>query len=101
MYVGNMKPSVIEKLQSLNDIVKTEQYLDFINNRRFRSTLLCHGNVAINRALNNNNIKEFAISFDIVPEKPFNQKNLESNEVVPNSSLKGMKSSMFLHLLHA
>lgn len=82
MYLGNMKPSVIEKLQSLNDIVKTEQYLDFINNRRFRSTLLCHGNVAINRALNNSNIKEFAISLDIVPEKPFNQKNLESNEVV-------------------
>ena len=82
MYLGNMKPSVIEKLQSLNDIVKTEQYLDFINNRRFRSTLLCHGNVAINRALNNNNIKEFALSLDIVPEKPFNQKNLESNEVV-------------------
>ncbi|MEA0970527.1 Methyltransferase domain-containing protein [Candidatus Megaera venefica] len=82
MYLGNMKPSVVEKLQSLNDIVKTEQYLDFINNRRFRSTLLCHGNVAINRALNNDNIREFAISLDIVPEKPFNQKNLESNEVI-------------------
>lgn len=82
MYLGNMKPSVTEKLQNLNDIVKTEQYLDFINNRRFRSTLLCHSNVAINRALNNNSIKEFAISLDIVPEKPFNQKDLESNEVV-------------------
>lgn len=82
MYLGNMKPSIVEKLQSLNDIVKTEQYLDFINNRRFRSTLICHGNVAINRSLNNNNIKEFAISLDVTPEKPFNQKDLESNEVV-------------------
>ncbi len=82
MYLGNMKPSVTEKLQSLNDIVKTEQYLDFINNRRFRSTLLCHSNVPINRSLNNNNIKNFAISLDILPEKPFNQKDLESNEVV-------------------
>ena len=62
MYLGNMKPAVAEKLQSLNDIVKTEQYLDFINNRRFRSTLLCHNNVPINRSLNNNSIKNFAIS---------------------------------------
>lgn len=82
MYIGNMKPSVIEKLQGVNDIIKTEQYLDFINNRRFRSTLLCHNNIAINRSLNNNHIKDFAISLDITPEKPFNQAELESNEAV-------------------
>lgn len=82
MYVGNMKPSVAEKLKDLNDIVKTEQYLDFINNRRFRSTLLCHQGIPLNRALNNDSAKKFALSLDVTPEKPLNIKELENNEPV-------------------
>ncbi len=101
MYLGNLKPSVAEKLQALNDIVKTEQYIDFVTNRRFRSTLLCHKNVQLNRALNNDHIKDFAMSLDIEPEKAFNQKDLESNEAI-KFIYKGDKnqhvssSSMFL-----
>ena len=69
MYLGNMKKEVAEKLQEINDIVKTEQYIDFITNRRFRSSLLCHDDIKLNRSLNNDNIKEFAISLDITAEK--------------------------------
>ncbi len=37
-------------LQNLSaDIVQLEQYLDFLNNRTFRRTLLCHQGVALNR----------------------------------------------------
>jgi len=70
MYLGNMPPKVAEKLQSINDIVRTEQYMDFITNRRFRSTLLCHDSVKLNRSINNEDIKKFNISFNVVPEKP-------------------------------
>ncbi|RTK93489.1 MAG: methyltransferase domain-containing protein [Rickettsiales bacterium] len=82
MYLGNMKPSVVEKLKEVNDIIKTEQYLDFINNRRFRSTLLCHNNIPLNRALNNESIKKFSMSLDITPEKPFSEKNINHNDTV-------------------
>ncbi|MGC0372206.1 MAG: hypothetical protein DGJ47_000914 [Rickettsiaceae bacterium] len=79
MYLGNMPEKVQEKLNALNDIVQTEQYMDFINNRRFRSTLLCHQGVKINRALNSDTIKKFALSLPIKPEKPIDKANLEKN----------------------
>jgi len=80
MYLGNMKQSVAEKLQGINDIVRTEQYMDFITNRRFRSTLLCHADVQLNRALDNDTAKQFALSLDITTEKPLKDVVIESND---------------------
>jgi methyltransferase-like protein len=80
MYLGNMGAGVAEKLKNLNDIVRTEQYMDFITNRRFRSTLICHSNVKLNRSLNNEDVKKFALSLDITAEKELSTVNLESNE---------------------
>ena len=80
MYLGNMKKQVAEKLQEINDIVRTEQYMDFITNRRFRSTLLCHNEVVLNRSLNNDSIKDFAISLDIAAEKTIKDAVIEDNE---------------------
>ena len=80
MYLGNMKQSVAEKLQGINDIVRTEQYMDFITNRRFRSTLLCHAEVKLNRALDNDSAKKFAISLDITAEKLLKDVVIESND---------------------
>jgi methyltransferase-like protein/cyclopropane fatty-acyl-phospholipid synthase-like methyltransferase len=78
MYLGNMPASVVEKLQAVNDIVRTEQYMDFINNRRFRSTVLCRNTVKLNRSLNNDDVKKFYLSFNLTPETPFDSKlNLE------------------------
>ncbi len=82
MYLGNMKPSVVEKMKDLKDIIRTEQYMDFINNRRFRSTLLCHQGVKLNRALNNDCIKKFAMSLNIVPETPLKDAKLDSKDDV-------------------
>lgn len=79
MYLGNLKPSIAEKLKEINDIIRTEQYLDFLSNRRFRCTLLCHNNVRLSRNLDNNHIKDFAMSLDIVPEKPIDPKTIEKS----------------------
>lgn len=69
MYLGNMQPKVVEALRAVNDIVRTEQYMDFITNRRFRSTLLCHSSVKLNRTINNEDISKFNMTFSITPEK--------------------------------
>lgn len=82
MYLGNMGASVAEKLQGINDIVRTEQYMDFITNRRFRSTLLCHKSMKLNRSLSNPDMKKFSLSIDIVPEKPLAEVNLEDAESI-------------------
>jgi methyltransferase-like protein/cyclopropane fatty-acyl-phospholipid synthase-like methyltransferase len=80
MYLGNMAASIVEKLSQVNDIVRTEQYMDFINNRRFRSTLLCRNSVKLNRSLNNEDMKKFYLSFNLTPEVPFDSTvNLEDS----------------------
>ncbi|HJK86617.1 MAG TPA: methyltransferase regulatory domain-containing protein [Candidatus Megaira endosymbiont of Nemacystus decipiens] len=78
MYLGNMKPEIVEKLKNLKNILQTEQYLDFINNRRFRSSLLCHKGLKLNRKIENSMIKKFALSLNIIPEKPFTEEILKN-----------------------
>ncbi|ABV75453.1 hypothetical protein A1C_06100 [Rickettsia akari str. Hartford] len=78
MYLGNMPLKVVEKLKEVNDIVRTEQYMDFITNRRFRTTLLCHSDVKINRNINNDDITKFNMIFNIVPEKPLKEVDMNN-----------------------
>ena len=80
MYLGNMPQNAVEKLQGLNDIVRTEQYMDFITNRRFRSTLLCHNNITLTRQINNDDIKKFAMSLNVTPEKALSEIDINSND---------------------
>lgn len=80
MYLGNMGSFVAKKLESIKDIVRAEQYLDFIKNRRFRCTLLCHNNVRINRSLSDDTVKDFAFSLDLTAEKSLTEVDLESKK---------------------
>ncbi|MFK7973327.1 MAG: methyltransferase regulatory domain-containing protein [Rickettsiaceae bacterium] len=82
MYLDSMQASVEKNLNTENDIVGTAQYLDFINNRKFRSTLLCHRDVSLNRNLNTDQIRQFALSLDIVPEKAFEYVDLISEKAI-------------------
>ncbi|MGV2432223.1 MAG UNVERIFIED_CONTAM: class I SAM-dependent methyltransferase [Rickettsiaceae bacterium] len=52
MYIGNLPQKAQAKMAEINDIVRSEQYMDFITNRRFRCTILCNQNGKINRNLN-------------------------------------------------
>lgn len=49
MYAGNLSSIAAEQITGINDIVRSEQYMDFINNRRFRKTILCHNDALLNR----------------------------------------------------
>ncbi|MDF2964934.1 MAG: seryl-tRNA synthetase [Rickettsiaceae bacterium] len=51
MCIENYPDKAIELLNSINDITRVEQYMDFISNRKFRPTLLCHQNINLNRKL--------------------------------------------------
>ncbi|ABV72977.1 F0F1 ATP synthase subunit A [Rickettsia canadensis str. McKiel] len=82
MFIGNLPAQAAEKLQVIDDIVRTEQYMDFITNRKFRSTLLCHKNIPINRKIEFNNLKEFYTSLNIKPvtlEKEVDLTNEQEN----------------------
>ena len=52
MSIGNFPPPVEAGLRQLAaDIVQLEQVMDFVRNRRFRQTLLCHQQVVLDRSL--------------------------------------------------
>lgn len=71
MYLGNLPPEASAKLSQVKDVVRTEQYMDFISNRRFRSTLLCRKSASLHRALSTNDVEKFYLSLNITPEVPF------------------------------
>lgn len=79
MYVGNLPKKAAEKLSEIKDIVRIEQYMDYVTNRRFRSSLLCKNTTPINRSLNFNDIEKFFVSMKAAPEKPIADVNLEDS----------------------
>lgn len=73
MFVGNLSEEAVKALGALKDnIIQQEQYMDFINNRRFRNTIVCKKGVKINRNINQDAYKDFYITanFKCADEKP-------------------------------
>ncbi len=63
MMVTNFAPPVAETLRKIApDIVRMEQYMDFVRNRTFRQTLLTHASVPISRALNAQILRGFHLA---------------------------------------
>jgi methyltransferase-like protein/cyclopropane fatty-acyl-phospholipid synthase-like methyltransferase len=63
MFVNNLPEKVSSQISKITDIVRLNQYMDFIRNQRFRCTLLCHKEVTINRALKPEDIENFYVSY--------------------------------------
>lgn len=63
MLASNFSPEVASTLQKIStNIVQQEQYMDFLRNRTFRSTLLCHKSVELNRNVNAECLKELYVA---------------------------------------
>ena len=63
--------------QVARDIIEYEQYLDFLRNRMFRRSLLCHAGVPLDRNLAPERLRKLHIASNAVPEGPL---NLATNE---------------------
>ena len=61
-------------------LVAQQQYMDFLSNRAFRSTLLCHQSVAVTRDISREVLRDFQLSLAVRPE-PF-EANFESKDPV-------------------
>lgn len=79
MFVGNLSQQVAETLSKSKDIVVTEQYLDYLTNRRFRMTLLCRQGVALTRDLNGSVLDGLSLSSHVKPEKPVGELDLSQD----------------------
>ena len=52
MFPSLVAPQILETLVQISpDLLHLEQYMDFVRNRQFRQTLLCHSQRRLNRAL--------------------------------------------------
>lgn len=59
----NFPPQVSEALCGMaGDLVELEQYMDFLRNRSFRQTLLCHEDVVLSRKLKPDRLKRLFVS---------------------------------------
>ena len=63
MLTSNFPQEVAETLRRVsNEIVRTEQYMDFLRNRTFRQTLLCRKEITLNRNLTPQSVMPFHIA---------------------------------------
>ncbi|CAN5861861.1 methyltransferase regulatory domain-containing protein [soil metagenome] len=77
---------VVKVLDQFSDeeIIRREQYLDFLKNRRFRQTLLCHKNAEIKRKVVEDFFDDLQITCDLRPES-------ETPDFAPNKIEKFAK----------
>jgi methyltransferase-like protein/SAM-dependent methyltransferase len=89
MLTDHFPPDVARTLELLApELVQTEQYIDFLRNRRFRQTLLCHRGVPLNRSLGLEVVERLHVSsaFRPVPERP----DIHSDAVVEFRTARGL-----------
>ncbi len=73
MFAGRLGPEVEATLRRISpDLVQMEQYMDFLRNRMFRQTLLCHDNVKLDYVLRPEAVQKMWIASQAKPvsEKP-------------------------------
>jgi methyltransferase-like protein len=68
MVVKNFAAPVAEALsRGIRDVIRMEQYMDFIRNRTFRSTLLCHRERQLDRNVDNARVTRLYVAAGIEP----------------------------------
>jgi SAM-dependent methyltransferase len=68
MVTDALPQDIARTLQHISkDILRTEQYMDFVRNRTFRQTLLCHEDIVLRRALAPDVLKGLAVASSARP----------------------------------
>lgn len=68
MVVKNLAAPVAETLsRGIRDVIRMEQYMDFIRNRTFRSTLLCHQEQRLDRNVESARVTRLHVAAGVEP----------------------------------
>ena len=89
MLLSNFPPQVGEALRPIAaDIVRVEQYIDFLRNRTFRETLLVHQGVAVKRNLDGQVLQGLYVASPAQPvsEKPSVAEGVTESFRAPNGA---------------
>ena len=74
MFSSSFPAETAETLDQLSqDLIRTEQYMDFVRNRMFRQTLLCHDDLTLKRSLSAADLTGLLVASAASPtEEPVN-----------------------------
>jgi SAM-dependent methyltransferase len=104
LWANNFAPGVAEVLQGLGDPLKTEQYMDFVLNRRFRRSLVCHDDAVLDRSISAGDIEGHGVTARV--ESGDLAANLFNEQPVPVTfpgaaqvTIAGPAMKVALHLL--
>jgi methyltransferase-like protein len=68
-YLARLEPAARDAVKAMSaDLIQLEQYLDFLFNRAFRRTLLCHEQVVLNRTPSLDRLAKLLVSSLVRPE---------------------------------
>jgi len=71
MIADNLPPQAAQTLKSLNlNLLATEQYIDFVRNRTFRSTLLCHATTPLVRSVDPSHLEGLHVMPQLALKQP-------------------------------
>lgn len=62
MFMDALPPPAVKKLREFDDLIEQEQYMDYITNRRFRTSILCRKGRKLNRQLSGKQLMDFHLS---------------------------------------
>lgn len=63
-------PEAKRAINSIEDVIEREQYIDFLKGRVFRQTLICHKEVTLDRNISPSRMDEFFVDSYLKPESP-------------------------------
>jgi len=70
MLTSGFPRKVAETVEGISkDLIAAEQYMDFLRNRLFRQTILCHNEVSLERTLGSSSLEHLLIASRATPER--------------------------------
>lgn len=82
MNVRNLPKKAADLLSQIPDIIRSEQYTDFIMNSQFRCSLICKKGNKINRNISPDTLKQFLFTANILGDEQYDDARILSNEML-------------------
>jgi len=82
MFSANLPAAVAKSLPPSKDFIQTQQYMDFVCNRSFRSTLLCHNTCALTLQVSPEILREGWLLCKFGYPQDFNKHDIKSGQTV-------------------
>ena len=93
MLTTNFPPEVQETVVRIApDVIRQEQYMDFLRNRTFRQTLLVHHNLTVNRTLTPERLLSLWVSALLMPMNAEPELATQKEEAFRSTTGRGIKT---------